>query len=73
MKPKTCIRITGTRSGKLRARVEQKNQPRFEVTIGGEKWSTLDVELRHIIMERARHYVNHLDAQVVHEIEELME
>jgi biotin synthase-like enzyme len=69
MKPKTRIRITGTRTGKLRARVEQEiefgfNAPfvgqRFEVTIGGEKWATLSTELREKIIARAHAYMQKL-------------
>jgi hypothetical protein len=54
--PKTCIRITGTRTGKLRARVEPAGEDRFEVTIGGEKWKTLDPQLRMDILHRACSY-----------------
>lgn len=56
-KPKTCIRITGTRTGKLRARVEQEGEHRFEVTVGGEKWDALDSKLKRAIGDRARTYI----------------
>lgn len=79
-KPKTCIRITGTRTNKLRARVEnyvpyssmekayavlagERPRPQtahFEVTIGGEKWDTLELELQKQILARARGYLNRL-------------
>ena len=62
MKPKTCVRMAGTRTGKLRARVERKGEPHFEVTLGGEKWYSMfiDDELRQQILERARLYVDKL-------------
>jgi hypothetical protein len=75
-KPKTCIRITGTRTGKLRARVENHTDVstdqanpfimpnRFEVTLGGEKWGQLDLQLRGEILTRARNYVNTLDTNL---------
>jgi hypothetical protein len=65
--PKTCIRITGTRTGKLRARVEYSHGTphHFEVTIGGEKWKTLDRQLRLDILERAARYHYHLKRQLV--------
>ncbi len=95
-KPKTCIRITGTRTGKLRARVERtitdgetKNvcrgddgeiwvvrlpagarKERFEVTIGGQKWYGLELQLRLSILCRARSYVNQLDQEIVASIHE---
>ncbi len=60
MSTETCIRITGTRSGKLRARVEQPHQPRFEVTLGGDKWDGLDRDLQVQIANHAQGYVHHL-------------
>ena len=83
MKPERCIRITGTRTGKLRARVDEvirdafkvvtvrgvptRETPyrnRFEVTIGGAKWATLDAELQAQIYDRACDYVKHLTSQL---------
>ncbi|KKL22449.1 hypothetical protein LCGC14_2435330 [marine sediment metagenome] len=88
-KPKTCIRITGTRTGKLRARVEHKEiraephinedgelrlikkaKSRFDVTIGGQKWYGLELQLRLSILCRARDYVNQLDKGLVEAIHE---
>lgn len=71
-----CIRITGTRTGKLRARVEIAGRfgpesslgylgtERFEVTIGSTKWFTLDRELQDAILVRAGKYTNHLIQQL---------
>lgn len=70
-----CIRITGTSTGKLRAKVEitaqehvglghfQFTTNRFEVTIGGAKWQRLDAELQEAIILRAQRYANHLVVQ----------
>ncbi len=70
-----CIRITGTSTGKLRAKVETTKQEhvglghyeftteRFEVTIGGTKWQALEPELREAIILRAQRYANHLVVQ----------
>ncbi len=91
-KERRCIRITGTRTGKLRAKVEEilshdqmmllrprccnvatweeairTKKPagrRFEVTLGGEKWRTLDPKLQDAIYERAQAYVDHLNDQL---------
>ena len=75
-----CIRITGTRTGKLRARVETTKQThigfghyqietdRFEVTIGGEKWATLSSEDQIAIFTRARSYVEHLQGEIGKEL-----
>ncbi len=76
-KQRRCIRITSTRTGKLRARVEiapKVGSPevglgspgieRFEVTLGGERWDSLDIELQEAIILRARRYVDHLIAQL---------
>ena len=79
MKPKTCIRITGTRTGKLRARVEHYDNPRsesdifyahqgpcsrFEVTLGGERWKGLPPELQATIRIRASYYLATLRAEL---------
>jgi hypothetical protein len=81
-KPKTCIRVTGTRSGKLRARVTIAGKfgpdtslgylgaQCFNVTIGGQKWYSLGLQLRLSILCRARDYVNSLDKEAVAAIEE---
>ena len=60
MSPKICVRMAGTRTGKLRARVEQKGKPHFEVTLGGEKWNSnlLTDGLKERILTRARLYVD---------------
>lgn len=71
-----CIRITGTRTGKLRARVETTHQAHvglgyyesvnqhFEVTIGGTKWGRLHPELQAAIILRAQRYTGHLIDQL---------
>ena len=71
-----CIRITGTRTGKLRAKVEIAGKfgpdsslgylgtERFEVTIGGTKWGRLPAELQEAILLRARRYTGHLIDQL---------
>lgn len=62
-KPDLRIRITGTRTGKLRARVEREGEPRFEITIGGKRWKENPPEIkfiRHRIQERATVYINNL-------------
>ncbi len=65
-KQRRCIRITGTRTGKLRAKVEIEDPDglgdrRFEVTIGGEKWkTTVSKDLQRLIVARAQKYVTHL-------------
>lgn len=71
-KPKTRIRITGTRTGKLRARVDEEGRRRFEITLGGEKWEGLSaemweglsIELRKLILERAAAYVERLKKEL---------
>lgn len=75
-KQRRCIRITGTSTGKLRAKVEIAGKfgpdsslgylgtERFEVTIGGEKWHTLDLELKVAIRLRAFRYLDHLREQL---------
>ena len=71
-----CIRITGTKTAKLRARVEtttkvhiglgfwKNRNTHFEVTLGGEQWRKLDSELRADILVMAQRYVNHLRCQI---------
>ena len=62
---RTCIRIRGTRTEKIRALVEAEcDHPRFEVTIGGNKWGTLDDELKRRILDRAHLYIKHLKSQL---------
>ncbi len=58
------IRITGTRTGRLRAKVEPTEGPSWEVTIGGEKWRDLDADLRERILRRAGFYVAALRTQL---------
>ena len=65
--PKTSIRLTGTRTGKLRASIENYIPGiRFEVTIGGKTWNSVEFrnevgpELRARIVERAKSYANQL-------------
>jgi hypothetical protein len=58
------INIMGTRTGRLRAKVTPELSPAFEVTLGGVKWSELDLALRQVIGERARLYVNTLRVQL---------
>ena len=68
------IEIFGTKTGKVRARVTPVDAPRFEVTIGGHQWLNdyvVSSEVRVRILERARHYVNRLDTQVVEAIEQV--
>ena len=69
-----CISITGTRTGKLRARLKIDNRAtavdaerfyrehgsHFEVTIGGEKWDYLPTEWKQMIIIRARKYADKL-------------
>ncbi len=71
-----CIRITGTRTGQLRARVEttkrvhvglgyyQNDNQRLEITLGGKRWDHLEDELRTAILKRARTYVANLEVLV---------
>jgi hypothetical protein len=73
---KRCIRITGTKTGKLRARVETtvsrhvalgyyvNENKHFEVTIGGQKWTNLPQDLKDDILQRAERYVGHLMRQL---------
>ena len=73
-KQRRCIRITSTRTGKLRAQVEQDVStdpsnpfimPRFEVTLGGKKWASLPLPLQEAIYKRAQAYVHHLSKQLI--------
>ena len=64
-KPKIRIRITGTRTGKLRARVEEDGEHHFEVTIGGEKWKTLKPYLKRKIEVRAHVYLGVLTQELI--------
>jgi hypothetical protein len=66
MRNKLTVRIHGTRSGKLRARVEPIEGHSFEVTLGGEKWPALDAELRLKIIGRAYQYLGKLRAELEH-------
>lgn len=69
MKPKIRVRMAGTRTNKLRARVEI-NDPdglgdrRFEVTIGGENWEKLSKDLQKPILERAEQYIKNLQSEL---------
>ncbi len=75
-KGRRCIRITGTRTGKLRARVETSEQVHIglgcyrndnhhhEVTIGSARWGRLPRELQDAIILRARRYTSHLIDQL---------
>lgn len=72
-KQRQCIRITSTRTGKLRARVEiapkvgshevglgSPGIERFEITLGGTRWDGLNIELQAAIYNHAQGYVHHL-------------
>jgi hypothetical protein len=63
-KPKTCIRIAGTRTGRIRARVEEHGVTTRCLSIGGEKWFELDPETQRKILDRAARYLDGLTIQL---------
>lgn len=65
MPDKTCIRMKGTRTGKMRARVEEPGKPAFEVTVGSHKWQELPEPLRTRLLQRAFAYVRGLHRTLV--------
>ena len=70
---RTRVRMKGTGTTKLRARVEIEGGPRFAVTIGSKKWESMWMtdELRALILERAKRYLqgltNNLEEAILRE------
>lgn len=67
MKPEMRIQITGTRTNRLRARVQVSDEPRFEVTLGGNEWTKLNKGSPRLcarILEYAERYVQNLSSQL---------